>query len=81
MIGLMARPLCPTLESQKARRYCYPISWLGLKTPKSLACGCLAKGMCKVQVPDPNWGARPHSHGGKALLLLLQPEGISLPRS
>ena len=66
MIGLMACPLCPTLESQKARRYCYPLSWLGLKTPKSLAHGCLGKGTCKVQVPDPNWGARPHPHGGKS---------------
>ncbi|KAJ8794050.1 hypothetical protein J1605_003460 [Eschrichtius robustus] len=53
MIGLMARPLCPTLESQKARRYCYPISWLGLKTPKSLAHGCLGKGMCKPLFGEP----------------------------
>lgn len=73
-------PPWPALGSQQARCCHYPISWLGLKDPKNLVHGCLAKGMCKVQMQDPSWEARPHSYGGeKASSSVAAPATRQLP--
>lgn len=79
--GPMVIPACGTAHGmrspggQKTRHCCYPISWLGLWDPKSLASGCLAFSGCKCRTPagrpDPILMA-------KALPLLLQPRGAFL---
>ena len=76
MLGLLLGPLCPSPpKSWEAGRY--PISWLDFR-PRSLAQGCLAQGLCTVQLPDLSREARPPSQVAKALLLVL-PDTELLP--